>query len=90
MASTTVIMIGSAVALPVGTPPKNGDVCIVDEVGDGAADEDDDAGAGACALTGTAAAISSSVGAKTDFTSCPFSPDAKLDERGAGSGRSRR
>jgi hypothetical protein len=82
-------MIGSAVAVPLGTPPKNGDVCNVDEVRDGAVDEDDDAGA--CALAGTAAAMTSSVAAKTNFTSCPFSPDAKLDERGAGKcSRSRR
>jgi hypothetical protein len=79
IASTTVIMIGCAVAVPVGTPPRNGDVCRL--VVGRAVDVD---GAGAWALDRTAAASNRSMAARTDFTAIPFSPDAKLDEEGTG------
>jgi hypothetical protein len=72
----------------VGTPPRNGDVCRLDAV---VRDDPVDADICTCAATGRGAVNTSSAADKTNFTSDPFSPDAKLDEEGAGvCSRSRR
>ena len=89
MAPSIVSAIGSAVAVPVGTPPKKGDVWRLVWLRD-APDED----AGGWAFTGamaTAEDSSRTAAGRANFNSDPFSPDAELDERGAGEGsRSRR
>ena len=89
MAPRMVSGIGSAVAVPVGTPPKKGEVWRLVGVRD-APDED----AGAWAFTGAMATAEDSrktAAGRANFNSDPFPPDEELDERGAGEGsRSRR